>query len=49
MIGWILTEAGLDPTIMNGAVMNLYRQIEIMQREVGVFKIRKGMSDDISK
>ena len=34
------TDVNLEATnVMNAAVMNLFRQIEIMQKEIGAFKI----------
>jgi len=43
------TNINLDAAkVMNSSVMNLYRQIEIMKKEMGVFKIRDNMSKDES-
>jgi methyl-accepting chemotaxis protein len=44
------TNINLDAAkVMNSSVMNLYRQIEIMKKEVGVFRIRKEIANDPSK
>jgi methyl-accepting chemotaxis protein len=44
------TNINLDAAkVMNSSVMNLYRQIEIMKKEVGVFRIRKEIASDLSK
>jgi methyl-accepting chemotaxis protein len=44
------TNINLDAAkVMNSSVMNLYRQIEIMKKEVGVFRIRKDLSNDPSR
>jgi len=43
------TNVNLDAAkVMNSSVMNLYRQIDIMKKEIGVFKIRDNISKDES-
>jgi methyl-accepting chemotaxis protein len=43
------TNINLDAAkVMNSSVMSLYRQIEIMKKELGVFRIRNNVSNDVS-